>query len=118
MSAGALGASVYEAAQSIGYIGDDNEAANLWLNHGNQGFSFPGVSKRVNQSIKNADIPENEIKEVAKRAREEYRLLCNVKRNDSSLKPRMRDATVTPISVTSLYGTYREHRPFQAECHG
>lgn len=74
-----VGASIFEAAHSVGYVGQDNERAWNWLNLGKPEFTFPTVEKRIRGSLLNAGIPIDEIKEMASRAREDYRLLCMVK---------------------------------------
>lgn len=79
VSACAVAASVFEAAHSVGYIGQDDERAWHWLNQGKLGFKFPSVARRIPGSLLNAGIPDNELKKMTKWAKAQYEFLCMVK---------------------------------------
>lgn len=99
-----IGASIFEAAHSVGYIDQDNKRAWNWLNLGKPEFTFPNVEKRIRGSLLNAGVPNDEIKEIAIRAREDYTLLCMVKHPSNRNLQLRRHGIEEDVRIGARYG--------------
>ncbi len=74
-----LAASVYEAANTVGYIGQDEGLAAEWLVNYVPGKQFRRIKPLTRGSLTNHGFESQELDEVVGRAYGGYRFLCNFK---------------------------------------